>query len=629
MDTTSFDLLLEEFESALHQGERPEISRYLERAADSQRSQLLRELIQIELWCRRDEFPLPGESEYRFRFPSDHPIVADAFELFGQRMLSAETMAPASQVTVSQYADDFETQVEDGSEHQRVRLSPDAPKRQFGRYRLLRELGRGGMGVVYLAHDEQLSRELALKIPTFRESVRDEMLTRFYREARAAAALRDPGICPVYDVGEIDGQSFIAMAFIEGRPLRDYTKGGKPHNATKTAWVIRRLAVAMSEAHQANIVHRDLKPANIMMEKGRRPVIMDFGLACSTTEMESSLTGTGAILGTPTYMSPEQAMGETASIGPATDIYSLGIIFYEMLAGRVPFEGNVTAVLTQIATADAKPLSEYGLDIGPAIVAIVSRMMARKVEDRFASMDEVVSELTAYLKEGAPDAEKREANDSVEDDIAPNSQSLQPLFGAVSSSVSAQNDVDQSTVRQTATDAGTTRNRPSPKKKRRPAVQTPDEEFDAVSEYDYDDYEYDVSYRSRHRDPRQSGSRKKSSQSIAVFSPMVLGGVAAGIVVLSGLYFLLFGLATSDSNVTQNRGKSGSSNDSSKSTGGAGQTVSEPSNVNSIGMRFVPIQRGTFTMVEGETAHEVTFDTGFSLGSVRGNSGAVRKSDGQ
>lgn len=467
MKTTGFHKLCDEFEAAWEVfkqssldrlvdtipmpeqglGNGPQIDGFLDRAADSERSELLRELIQIEIWWRCDESPPPDKADYQSRFPDQHSIVDEAYKRFRQRS------SVALDANVSSDEDDREKakkkEIEDVLERFPQSLAPETQdlrqtlaetslkpatvkpataRKTFGRYRLLKELGRGGMGVVYLAHDEQLDRKVALKIPTFRESVRDEMLTRFYREARAAAALRDPGICPVYDVGEIDGQTFIAMAFIEGRPLRDYTQRKKPHDAKKTIRVIRKLAQAMSEAHEAGIVHRDLKPANIMMEKGHSPVIMDFGLAYSTTEMESRLTGTGAILGTPTYMSPEQAMGDTKNIGPATDIYSLGMICYEMLAGCVPFEGNVTAVLTKIVTQEPKPLSEHVLSVDAKLPAIVSRMMAKQASDRYESMSAVVTALTEYLQEGSSESDGLEAGPAGTDEKPQSSAAVRNLF---------------------------------------------------------------------------------------------------------------------------------------------------------------------------------------------------------
>ncbi|WP_417386269.1 serine/threonine-protein kinase, partial [Gimesia sp.] len=152
----------------------------------------------------------------------------------------------------------------------------------FSRYEIQKVLGQGAMGAVYLAKDTQLDRDVALKIPKFGDGNgvdEAELLARFYREARAAATLRSPNICPVYDVGEIDGQHYITMAFIEGRPLKDYTKSKKTHSEKQIITTIRKLALGLSEAHEIGVIHRDLKPANIMVDRKGEPVVMDFGLA--------------------------------------------------------------------------------------------------------------------------------------------------------------------------------------------------------------------------------------------------------------------------------------------------------------------------------------------------------------
>ncbi len=228
-----------------------------------------------------------------------------------QRFIPSDTQAVGNDQTV----------IEDSvSINANRRVSADAPPTKFGRYKILKELGRGAMGAVYLAQDEQLDRKVALKIPQFGGALNSGLLERFYREARAAGNLRHPGICPVYDVGEIDGQHYITMAYIEGRPLRDFSKSSKRQADKQTARVIRKIALAMAEAHDQNVIHRDLKPANIMIDTKNEPVVMDFGLARRAAEGEERLTHTGTVIGTPAYMSPEQVDGDNENVGPAADI---------------------------------------------------------------------------------------------------------------------------------------------------------------------------------------------------------------------------------------------------------------------------------------------------------------------
>jgi serine/threonine protein kinase len=195
------------------------------------------------------------------------------------------------------------------------------------------------MGAVYLAHDTQLDRQVAIKIPHFDRGDGPEVLERFYRESRAAATLDHPNICPVHDVGEIDGVHYLVMAYIEGKPLSDFVRRDKPIPPRQVATIVRKLALALHEAHSHGVVHRDLKPANIMTNKRRELVIMDFGLARLTnksSQSESRLTQSGIVMGTPSYMSPEQVMGDRNAMGPPCDIYSMGVIMNELLTGRLP-----------------------------------------------------------------------------------------------------------------------------------------------------------------------------------------------------------------------------------------------------------------------------------------------------
>jgi formylglycine-generating enzyme required for sulfatase activity/serine/threonine protein kinase/Leucine-rich repeat (LRR) protein len=273
---------------------------------------------------------------------------------------------------------------------------------QFGRYRILRALGKGAMGAVYLAEDSQLERKVAIKTPHFEDDPTGELIARFYREARAAATLRQANICPVYDVGQIDGKHFISMAYIEGLPLADVIRTGKSQNERQIVIAVQKLARALQEAHDQGIVHRDLKPANIMVDKKGEPIIMDFGLARrARKEGEATLTQSGAILGSPAYMSPEQIEGDAAIVGPASDQYNLGVVLYEMLSGQLPFRGSMVNVLAQIITKGPTPPSELRVGLDPRIEAVCLRMMSKKASDRFASMKAVAEELAVIVKSPA------------------------------------------------------------------------------------------------------------------------------------------------------------------------------------------------------------------------------------
>src|SRR5262245_30248835 len=260
----------------------------------------------------------------------------------------------------------------------------------FGRYRIVRPLGEGGMGSVYLAQDTQLDRLVALKVPRLGddEQPAPHELARFFREARAAASLLHPNLCPIHDVGELDGTPYLTMAYLEGRLLSDLIESG-PMAQRSCALIVRRLAQALQEAHTRGVIHRDLKPSNVMINTRNEPVVMDFGLARREHPTEARLTRTGVALGTPAYMPPEQIQGERAGIGPACNIYALGVILYELVTGRLPFEGSVPAVLGQILTKEPVAPSRYRPDMEPGMEAICLKAMAKEPSDRYATMAEL------------------------------------------------------------------------------------------------------------------------------------------------------------------------------------------------------------------------------------------------
>jgi serine/threonine protein kinase len=280
---------------------------------------------------------------------------------------------------------------------------------QLGRYRIIRALGSGAMGIVYLAEDTQLQRQVAIKTPHFEDDPTGEMLDRFYREARTAATLRHANICPVYDVGEIDGKRYISMAYIEGRPLAALIRADKPQTQRQILLAIHKLAQAIQHAHDHGIVHRDLKPSNIMVDKKGEPIIMDFGLARQIRRDDDiRLTKSGMLIGTPAFMSPEQVEGEPERIGPATDQYSLGVILYELLTGRLPFVGSVTAVMGQILFKEPPPPSQLRPDLDLRIEAVCLKMMAKNSTDRFPSLSAVASDVAKILKNPAAKAASEE-----------------------------------------------------------------------------------------------------------------------------------------------------------------------------------------------------------------------------
>ncbi len=288
----------------------------------------------------------------------------------------------------------------------------DLPK-QFGRYRIVKKLGAGGMGTVYLAEDTALGRTVALKIPSFGPGDAAKERQRFRREARAAAMLEHPNICPVYDIGVVDDQPYLTMAYIEGKPLGAFVSPDKPLPQHKAADLVRRLALALETAHARGVIHRDLKPSNVMIKVSGEPVVTDFGLARLVTADDSLLTGTGAVMGTPSYMAPEQARGDPKQIGPATDIYSLGVILYELLTGRVPFQGSSALVCALVLTSDPPKPTSLRSDLDPRLEVICLRAMAKNAVDRYPSMREFAAALTGFLRETAPSRPVRDPGPTI------------------------------------------------------------------------------------------------------------------------------------------------------------------------------------------------------------------------
>jgi serine/threonine protein kinase/predicted Zn-dependent protease len=211
---------------------------------------------------------------------------------------------------------------------------------EFGDYELLEEIGRGGQGVVYRAHQKSLNRTVALKVISLGSWATETHLKRFRREAEAAASLEHPGIVPIHEVGERDGQCYFSMQFIEGGQLDEVVRR-EPMPIRDAVELIAKLARTVHYAHEHGILHRDIKPGNILLDANGDPHLTDFGLA-RLLETESSITHTLDVLGTPSYMAPEQAAGETAKLGKATDVYGLGAVLYQLLTGHPPFAGGTT-----------------------------------------------------------------------------------------------------------------------------------------------------------------------------------------------------------------------------------------------------------------------------------------------
>jgi serine/threonine-protein kinase len=251
------------------------------------------------------------------------------------------------------------------------------------------------MGSVYLAHDSTLDRAVALKVSRFTVA-EAQASERFLREARAAAGVQHPGICPVYDFGQCDGLHYITMSYMSGRPLSYLLQGGKAFAQERAATIVRRAAEALDAAHRHGVVHRDLKPSNILLDEHDFPRIVDFGLARRSGD--PPMTRAGEIMGTPAFMSPEQIEG--SPVTPASDIYSLGVVLYHLLTGRVPFEGSsLSEIAEKVVHEPPPPPSQLKPKLDRRLEAICLKALAKSPEDRYRTMGDLAAVLNAlHLK---------------------------------------------------------------------------------------------------------------------------------------------------------------------------------------------------------------------------------------
>jgi len=271
-------------------------------------------------------------------------------------------------------------------------MPPDMDTSSVGRYEIVSELGRGAMGVVYKATDPVLGRPVAIKTINMaleRDGI-ENYEARFYQEARAAGGLNHPNIVTIYDVGKIGDIAYMAMEFVEGVELRSLLSGGRPLPVAQAISITAQVAEGLTYAHERGIVHRDIKPPNIMVTPGGSVKIADFGIA--RMRASESLTQTGMMLGSPKYMSPEHVLGKRAD--QRGDIFSLGIILYEMLTGAAPFGGeNVTALMYQIVNLAPPAPSVRNPEVPELLDYVVAKMLAKLLEERYQSAAELASDL--------------------------------------------------------------------------------------------------------------------------------------------------------------------------------------------------------------------------------------------
>jgi tetratricopeptide (TPR) repeat protein len=391
-DWLQIDAACDRFEAAWHAGQPPTLASVLDQVAAPLRPRLLRELLGLELEFRHQRGETPEPADYHAQFPDQTAVIAAVFATLGRGpcLSSVPSQEPLRSPSAPQ-----ETEL--GSELPRAGLSVAAVAalRAAG-YEILGELGRGGMGVVYLARTLALNRPCALKMILAGVHASAAATARFHAEAEAIARLRHAEIVQIYHVGTADGLPYLELEYLPGGSL-DRTLDGTPRPPAAAAQLVAILAGAIAEAHRQGIVHRDLKPANILLDSRGRPKVADFGLA-KMLDSDDGLTKSCAVLGSPSYMAPEQAAGQAKQIGPAADVYALGAILYELLTGRPPFRAaTALETLAQVKSAEPVRPSQFQPGLARDLETICLKCLAKEPGRRYATAAALGEDLERYL----------------------------------------------------------------------------------------------------------------------------------------------------------------------------------------------------------------------------------------
>ncbi|MFQ5500889.1 MAG: serine/threonine protein kinase [Phycisphaerae bacterium] len=358
---------------------------------ESPREAMIGELIN-DFFDRRES----GENLSQEDFLAEHPEHADELRAHLDGLDLLEGLGSSS---LHPIGPDEETHPAAGSSAAAPR-GGSAPLPVVPGYEIVKQIGRGGMGVVYKAIQQSTKREVALKLLLEGPLASEQSRRRFEREIALAAQLRHPNIIPIYDSGSFDGRMYYAMEYVRGAALNEYLKKNELDIAARLA-LFNEICKAIGHAHQRGIVHRDMKPSNIIVAVDGKPHILDFGLAKAATYADITTSVTAQIIGTPAYMSPEQAAGDPSGIDIRTDVYSLGVVLYEMLTGRMPYEtsGSMGKVLENIASAEPDPPGRHDKKIDGDLSAIVTKALEKNKDDRYQSLDTFGGDVSRYLAE--------------------------------------------------------------------------------------------------------------------------------------------------------------------------------------------------------------------------------------
>jgi serine/threonine protein kinase/formylglycine-generating enzyme required for sulfatase activity len=377
------------FEQQWRTGEHPRIEDYLVKVASPLRASLLKELVANELELRQSAGEVLGIDEYHQRFPDDRAAVDVGWAMNAAR--PSADVGPGSTVHVSPVAD-----MDTGGQAFDVPAeTPPLPPATVGRYEIRRVLGEGGFGRVYLAYDPHLQREVALKVPGRRRLSSATSMDTFLQEARAAARLKHAGLVVVHDVQQDGDDVYIVQEYIDGQDLSGWARANNP-SPERIVALIKEVVDAVGFAHQHDLVHRDLKPANLLIDRQGHPHVADFGLALNESVQRLRK---GEVCGTPAYMSPEQVRGLTHVLDGRSDLWSIGVILYELLTGRRPFGGaNHTEVFEEATRRHPKPPRMINPEIPAELERICLKCLAKRQTDRYASAAELLEDLEAWSR---------------------------------------------------------------------------------------------------------------------------------------------------------------------------------------------------------------------------------------
>lgn len=363
------DAVCDAFERAWQSGYPPSIEDFLDRCVLPARERLLTELLLVDREFRIKRGESVTRLDYHRRFP-DYSIAIDAI--------------------------DFATIVERRSVRRITSLAPSPLQNsRLARFELLEELGKGAFGTVWKARDSQLRRLVAIKMPRH-ERLCETDRVRFVREGQAIAQLRHPNIVAVHEVGDDPNGTYLVTEFIDGLNLREWLCQHRP-NPEEAAELTAQIAEALHHAHELGVIHRDLKPANVLIDRKQLPHITDFGLAKWTAD-NVQYTIEGDVLGTPAYMSPEQARGEASNVDRRSDVYGLGALLYEMLTGQPPFQGELAAIIHQVIYDEPVSPRKTAPNIPRDLETICIKAMEKDLHRRYPSAQEMAVDLRRYLR---------------------------------------------------------------------------------------------------------------------------------------------------------------------------------------------------------------------------------------